>query len=107
MTATTSTMTARTVQAANRAPWRAWLQDNCEGAEEVWLVIQHVRSAKPGIRHGDAIEEAICVGWIDSLARKRDADSWFQRFTPRSRTPSGGVARCGWTGPDGQECGRG
>jgi len=47
-------------------------------------VIQHVRSATPGIRHVDAIEEALCFGWIDSLARKRDATSWCLRFTPRN-----------------------
>jgi uncharacterized protein YdeI (YjbR/CyaY-like superfamily) len=74
----------RTFQAADRAQWRAWLRDNCQTADEVWLVIQHASSATPSVRHDEAIEEALCFGWIDSLARKRDAESRYQRFTPRN-----------------------
>jgi len=74
----------RTFHAPDRAQWRAWLRDNCETADEMWLVIHHVRSATPSVRHHEAIEEALCFGWIDSLARKRDAESWCQRFTPRN-----------------------
>lgn len=74
----------RTVQAANRAQWRAWLRDNGETADEVWLVIRHVRSATPSVGHGDAVEEALRFGWIDSLARRHDATSWCPRFTPRN-----------------------
>jgi uncharacterized protein YdeI (YjbR/CyaY-like superfamily) len=72
------------VRAADRTQWRAWLRDNCESAGEVWLVIQHVRSAIPGIGRREAVEEALCFGWIDSVARGRDADSWYQRFSPRN-----------------------
>ena len=79
---TTATITG-TFQAADRAQWRAWLQDNSQTAKEVWLVIQHARSATPSVGHHDAIEEALCFGWIDSQARKRDAESWCLRFTPR------------------------
>lgn len=75
---------ANTVHAADRARWRAWLQDNCASAQEVWLVLQHVDSPTPSVRHRDAIEEALCFGWIDSLARRRDPDSWCLRFTPRN-----------------------
>jgi uncharacterized protein YdeI (YjbR/CyaY-like superfamily) len=78
-------MSVRPFRAANRAGWRAWLRDNCETADEVWLVLQHVRSATPSVRHDDAIEEALCFGWIDSLARKHDAESWCQRFTRRNQ----------------------
>ncbi|HYO17549.1 MAG TPA: hypothetical protein VES02_02625, partial [Dermatophilaceae bacterium] len=84
MTAMTTATNMRTLHAANRGQWRAWLRDNCETAHEVWLVIQHVRSATPSVGHGDAIEEALCFGWIDSRARKRDAESWCLRFTPRN-----------------------
>ena len=83
MTARTDAPDEWTLHAANRAQWRAWLRDNGGTAEEVWLVIQHVRSATPSVRHAAAIEEALCFGWIDSLARKHDAGSWRQRFTPR------------------------
>ena len=88
MTAMSTRTDIRTFQAANRAEWRAWLRDNCETADEVWLVIRHVRSgaeeSQPSVRHDEAIEEALCFGWIDSLARKRDAGSWCLRFTPRN-----------------------
>jgi uncharacterized protein YdeI (YjbR/CyaY-like superfamily) len=78
-------MTATTIYTADRAEWRAWLRDNHETADEVWLVIRHARDGAPaGVRHRDAIEEALCFGWIDSLARKHDAESWRQRFTPRN-----------------------
>ena len=73
-----------TIHAANRAEWRAWLRDNCETADEVWLVIPHVRSTTPSVRQGEAIEEALCFGWIDSLARRHDAESRRQRFSPRN-----------------------
>ncbi|MGI8876005.1 MAG: YdeI/OmpD-associated family protein [Egibacteraceae bacterium] len=72
----------RTFRATNRAQWRAWLRDNGETADEIWLVIGHARSTEPSVRHDDAIEEALCFGWIDSLARRHDAGSWCQRFTP-------------------------
>jgi uncharacterized protein YdeI (YjbR/CyaY-like superfamily) len=72
----------RTVEVADRAQWRAWLRDHCDATDEVWLVIQ--RGTGGGIRHDEAVEEALCFGWIDSLARTRDAESWCQRFTPRN-----------------------
>ncbi|MQA82786.1 MAG: hypothetical protein GEV10_30760 [Streptosporangiales bacterium] len=80
---TTTTIT-RTFQAADRAQWRAWLRDNGETADEIWLILQHAGSSTPNVRHDEAIEEALCFGWIDSLARKRDAESWCLRFTPRN-----------------------
>jgi uncharacterized protein YdeI (YjbR/CyaY-like superfamily) len=74
----------RTFHAADRARWRSWLQDNCGSTDEIWLVIQHTGSATPSVRHAEAIEEALCFGWIDSHARKHDDQSWRQRFTPRN-----------------------
>ena len=72
-----------TVQAADRAQWRAWLHHNGEIVREVWLVIQHAASTSPGVRCREAVEEALCFGWIDSTVRRRDAESWYQRFNPR------------------------
>jgi uncharacterized protein YdeI (YjbR/CyaY-like superfamily) len=68
---------------ATTAEWRAWLADHCESDAEVWLVIAHKNSPRPGVQYGEAIEQALCFGWIDSHARKRDADSFVLRFTPR------------------------
>jgi uncharacterized protein YdeI (YjbR/CyaY-like superfamily) len=71
------------VEPATREQWRGWLQANAASAAEVWLVIPHARSGRPGIGHREAIEEALCFGWIDSLARRHDDSSWRQRFSPR------------------------
>lgn len=79
-----TTTSMRTLHATTRGEWRAWLTDNGESAEEIWLILQHSGSSTPNVRHDEAIEEALCFGWIDSLARKRDAGSWCLRFTPRN-----------------------
>jgi uncharacterized protein YdeI (YjbR/CyaY-like superfamily) len=60
--------------------WRAWLAGHAEAAGEVWLVV-HRRGGGPS--HAEAVEQALCFGWIDSLARRRDAGSFLQRFSPR------------------------
>jgi uncharacterized protein YdeI (YjbR/CyaY-like superfamily) len=73
-----------TFSASTAISWRAWLEQNCRSEREVWLVIHHKNSGKPGVRYDEAIEHALCFGWIDSQARKRDADSFHLRFTPRN-----------------------
>jgi uncharacterized protein YdeI (YjbR/CyaY-like superfamily) len=73
-----------TVSASTTADWRAWLAQNCRSEKEVWLVIYHKDSGTPSVRYHEAIEHALCFGWIDSQARKRDADSSLLRFTPRN-----------------------
>jgi uncharacterized protein YdeI (YjbR/CyaY-like superfamily) len=74
----------KTFLASTTADWRAWLAQNCQSEKEVWLVIYHSDSGTPSVRYHEAIEHALCYGWIDSQARKRDADSSCLRFTPRS-----------------------
>ena len=74
----------RTIEAADRAGWREWLREHSGTADEVWLVIRNAGSDTPSVRHGDAVEEALCFGWIDSMARKHDATSMRQRFSPRN-----------------------
>jgi uncharacterized protein YdeI (YjbR/CyaY-like superfamily) len=71
------------VEPATREQWREWLEVHAASAAEVWLVIPHAGSGRPGISHREAIEEALCFGWIDSLARRHDDSSWRQRFSPR------------------------
>jgi uncharacterized protein YdeI (YjbR/CyaY-like superfamily) len=73
-----------TFVASTTAEWRAWLAQHCRSEKEVWLVVRHKRSGTPGVRYHEAIEQALCYGWIDSQARKRDADSFHLRFTPRT-----------------------
>jgi uncharacterized protein YdeI (YjbR/CyaY-like superfamily) len=76
-------MTGDAIEPATRQQWREWLASHSASATEVWLVIPHACSGRQGISHREAIEEAICFGWIDSLARRHDDSSWRQRFSPR------------------------
>jgi uncharacterized protein YdeI (YjbR/CyaY-like superfamily) len=69
--------------ASTTEDWRAWLARNCRSEKEVWLIICHCGRGTPGPRYHEAIEQALCYGWIDSHARRHDGDSWILRFTPR------------------------
>lgn len=68
---------------ATRAAWRRWLEINHRVVTEIWLIFYKKRAAKSGIRYADAVEEAICFGWIDGIVRRLDDDTYKQRFTPR------------------------
>lgn len=67
----------------NNDEWRTWLAANNQSADEMWLVIHHKNSGTPGLRHHEAVEQALCFGWIDGLQRKYDEHSAHQRFSPR------------------------
>jgi uncharacterized protein YdeI (YjbR/CyaY-like superfamily) len=62
----------------NRAEWRAWLDANHEVEKEIWLVSK-ASSGKPTFIYLDAVEEALCFGWIDSTAK---------RITPKTLHPT-------------------
>ncbi|MCE3555748.1 YdeI/OmpD-associated family protein [Pseudonocardia sp. RS11V-5] len=66
------------------AEWRAWLAEHAGGAREAWVVIPHARSGRPGLTQRQALEEALCFGWIDGLSRGHDSSSRKQRFSPRA-----------------------
>jgi uncharacterized protein YdeI (YjbR/CyaY-like superfamily) len=74
------------IYAANRAEWRAWLEDHHQMLTGVWLVYFNKGSGKPRVSYDDAVEEALCFGWIDSVVRKIDDDSYQQLFTPRKKS---------------------
>lgn len=78
---------AKVVEARSRAAWRDWLQKNHTKETKVWLVMYHRDSQKKSIYYSDAVEEALCFGWIDSVKHKRDEESAFQYFSKRK--PSG------------------
>jgi uncharacterized protein YdeI (YjbR/CyaY-like superfamily) len=71
------------VIASTSDEWRAWLAANHGSATEAWLVIHHKNSGTPSVSYGEAVEQALCFGWIDGLHRRRDAHSSQLRFTPR------------------------
>ena len=72
-----------TLYVHNREAWRQWLQENYKTAAEIWLIYPRQHTGKPRIPYNDAVEEALCFGWIDSITRTIDEDHYSQRFTPR------------------------
>ena len=73
----------KTLHVEDRAKWRAWLEANSQRAAEIWLVYYKKETGRPRVDYGDAVEEAICFGWIDSKIKKLDEDRFAQLFTPR------------------------
>ncbi len=72
------------VYAKTRKEWRKWLSKNSQKEHSVWLILYHKKSTVPCITINDATEEALCFGWIDSLAKKRDAESFYLTFSKRN-----------------------
>jgi uncharacterized protein YdeI (YjbR/CyaY-like superfamily) len=73
----------RTLYVHRAADWRAWLREHHRTSREIWLVYYRKDSGKPRISYNDAVDEALCFGWIDSTQKTLDADRTAQRFTPR------------------------
>jgi uncharacterized protein YdeI (YjbR/CyaY-like superfamily) len=73
----------RTLYVTDRAAWRDWLAANYRTADEIWLVIYNKASGKPSLPYNDAVEEALCFGWIDSIIKGLDDESRAQRYSPR------------------------
>lgn len=67
-----------------REEWREWLKRNHASKREVWLVYYKQHTGRPRIPYDDAVEEALCFGWIDSIVRKIDDEMFAQKFTPRT-----------------------
>jgi uncharacterized protein YdeI (YjbR/CyaY-like superfamily) len=74
----------KTVYFADRQEWRDWLAKNYNQKKEIWLVFPKKASGKPRILYNDAVEEALCFGWIDSTAKRIDEYSYAQRFSLRN-----------------------
>jgi uncharacterized protein YdeI (YjbR/CyaY-like superfamily) len=66
-----------------RKEWRSWLEKNHKTSEEVWLRYYKKPSGKPRIPYVDAVEEALCFGWIDGKIKRINEDYYIQRFTHR------------------------
>lgn len=81
------------VHPLSRAAWRAWLVANHESSSGVLLVAWRRPTGRPSMSYGDAVEEALCVGWVDSTAGRLDDERstlWFTKRRPRS----------GWSRPN-------
>lgn len=74
----------KTLYVTDRGKWRKWLEVNFNKEKEIWLIYPNKSSGKPRILYNDAVEEALCFGWIDSTVKKIDEESSIQRFSPRN-----------------------
>lgn len=76
----------KTLYVKNRKEWRSWLAKHHKTASEIWLIYYKKASGKPRIPYNDAVDEALCYGWIDSLLKPLDAHKYAQRYSPRKKT---------------------
>lgn len=68
----------------SQTKWEAWLEEHHDTADGLWLKIAKKASGIASVSRSEALEGAMCYGWIDSQAASFDDDYWLQRFTPRS-----------------------
>jgi uncharacterized protein YdeI (YjbR/CyaY-like superfamily) len=73
-----------TLYARSTEEWRDWLGSNAKREKSVNLIVYHIKSEVPSVHWQEAIEHALCFGWIDSKARRRDEESCYLKFTPRN-----------------------
>jgi len=79
---------ARLLYVTDRREWRDWLKKHYKSEKEVWLVYYKKHTGNPRIPYNDAVEEALCFGWIDSIVKGIDEDRFAQRFSLRNpKTP--------------------
>jgi uncharacterized protein YdeI (YjbR/CyaY-like superfamily) len=76
-----------TLSVQNRAEWRAWLAEHQASKNEIWLIFD---KANPALNYLESVNEALCFGWIDGIAKRLNERQTVQRFTPRR-------AKSNWT----------
>lgn len=76
-------ITGKKYYAKDRKAWRNWLQKHHTKEPGVWLIYYKKNSGKTRVSYDDAVEEALCFGWIDSIVKPLDEEKYAQRFTPR------------------------
>lgn len=73
----------KTTHPKNRRQWRQWLEKNHSVSPGIWMIYYKKETGKPRVNYDEAVEEALCFGWIDSLPRKLDTERTMLKFTPR------------------------
>ncbi|ACE06207.1 hypothetical protein Aasi_0836 [Candidatus Amoebophilus asiaticus 5a2] len=68
---------------SNRQQWREWLQENHAKKQSIWLIHYKIKSSMPTISWSEAVDEALCFGWIDSKAKPIDEEKYMQFFSKR------------------------
>ncbi|MBN1339917.1 MAG: YdeI/OmpD-associated family protein, partial [Bacteroidales bacterium] len=69
----------------SRDEWRTWLVSHHCKENEVWLVYYKKHTGKPTVRYEEAVEEALCFGWIDTTVKTMDEERYMQKYTPRKK----------------------
>lgn len=80
----------KTLSLASPAELRKWLQKNHARSDGIWLRFFKKSSGRKSVNHAEALDQALCFGWIDGQAKPKDEHSWLQKFTPRR-------AKSGWS----------
>lgn len=73
----------KTLYLTDRKKWREWLQEYFDKKKEIWLIYPKKSTGKPRIQYNNAVEEALCFGWIDSTVKTLNEEHIVQRFSPR------------------------
>ena len=76
-------MENKTLYVSDRKAWRSWLEKNGDKESVIWLIFYKKNSGKRSVPYTEAIEEALCFGWIDSILKRVDDKRYIQKFTPR------------------------
>ena len=72
-----------TLYVTDREDFRRWLAENHKSKKEIWLIQYKKATKKPSINYVEAVEEALCFGWIDSTEKSIDTERYATRFSPR------------------------
>jgi uncharacterized protein YdeI (YjbR/CyaY-like superfamily) len=88
-----TTQPDNSVHPLTRAEWRAWLEQNHARTHGIWLISYKKATGKPRVEYDEAVEEALCFGWIDSKGNKLDDERSLLWFAPRK-------PRTGWSRPN-------
>jgi uncharacterized protein YdeI (YjbR/CyaY-like superfamily) len=70
---------------ANRSEWHKWLEVNHNKCDSIWVIYFKKNSKKESVSYNDAVEEALCFGWIDSIVKSIDNETYKQKYTPRRK----------------------
>lgn len=72
------------LEVRSRQEWRKWLKEHHAATRAIWLVFHKRHTGKWTLSYDDAVEEALCYGWIDSITRRLDDARYARQFTPRN-----------------------
>lgn len=73
----------KTLEVRSRQEWRNWLREHHDSKSEIWLIFNKRHTGVTSLSYNDAVEEALCFGWIDSIVKRFDDAQYARKFTPR------------------------